>query len=55
MPRCGVLGTEELTKGGETVTDERGLSIAEIAFLDSTWRELMGRKKDQRGYLIRTG
>jgi hypothetical protein len=48
-------GNGRADKGGETVTDERGLSIAEIAFLDSIWLELMDRKKDQRGYLVRVG
>ena len=48
-------GMGRADRGGETVWDERGLTVAEIAFLDETWRELMGRKRDRRGYLMRLG
>ncbi len=40
---------------GETVADERGLTIGEIVFLDDVWRELMDRKRNKRGYLVRLG
>jgi hypothetical protein len=46
-------GEGRADQGAETVTDERGLTIGEIAFLDGAWRELMDRRKDQRGYLLR--
>ena len=45
-------GTGRADKGGETVTDERGLTIGEIKFLDEAWRHLMDRKSNKRGYLV---
>jgi hypothetical protein len=48
-------GTGRADKGGETVADERGLTVGEIAFLDSVWRELMDRNSDGRGYLLPLG
>lgn len=39
-------------RGGETVTNERSLSLSEIAFLDQLWISLMIRRSDNRGYLI---
>jgi hypothetical protein len=48
-------GTGRADKGGETVSDERGLTVGEIAFLDDVWRNLMGRKRNKRGYLVRLG
>jgi hypothetical protein len=29
--------------------------MGEIALLDDIWLELMGRKDDERGYLVRAG
>jgi hypothetical protein len=48
-------GTGRPDKGGETATDERGLTVGEIAFLDDLWRDLIGRKRNKRGYLVRLG
>ena len=48
-------GTGRADKGGETVSDERGLTVGEIAFLDDVWRDLMDRKRNKRGYLVRLG
>jgi hypothetical protein len=48
-------GTGRADKGGKTVEDERGLTVGEIVFLDEIWRELMGRKRDKRGYLVWLG
>lgn len=48
-------GIGRADQGGETVTDERGLSLGEIALLDGIWLEMMSRRKDQRGYLVRLG
>lgn len=45
-------GTGRADKGGETFTDERALTLREIALLDHVWSELMSRRSDQRGYLI---
>lgn len=47
-------GTGRADKGGETFTDERALTLHEIALLDSIWLELMSRRSDRRGYLIET-
>jgi len=46
-------GTGRADKGGETVLDERGLTLVEIALLDGVWSELMARKRDKRGYLLK--
>ena len=48
-------GTGRADRGGETVSDERGLTVGEIKFLDGVWRTLMDRKRNKRGYLIRIG
>ena len=48
-------GMGRADRGGETVPDERGLTIGEIAFLDDIWRQLMDRKRNKRGYLVRLG
>lgn len=48
-------GEGRADKGAETVTDERGLTIAEIALLDQLWCELMERKRNGRGYLTSFG
>ncbi len=39
---------------GDGITDERALTLGEIALLDSAWLRLMGRSRDMRGYLIRS-
>ena len=46
-------GMGRADKGGETVLDERGLTLVEIAFLDEIWRDLMDRKSNKRGYLLK--
>ena len=38
--------------GGETIEDERGLTVHEVALLDELYCWLMKRRKDKRGYLI---
>jgi hypothetical protein len=48
-------GMGRADKGGETVADERGLNVGEIAILDDVWRALMDRNSDGRGYLVRLG
>ena len=46
-------GMGRADKGAESVFDDRGLSVGEIQFLDAVWRQLMGRRRDKRGYLVR--
>ncbi len=48
-------GEGRADQGAETVTDERGLTIGEIKFMDGIWCELMARKRNKRGYLVRFG
>jgi hypothetical protein len=48
-------GTGRADKGGETVADERGLTVGETEFLDDVWRSLMDRNRNKRGYLLRFG
>jgi hypothetical protein len=48
-------GTGRADKGGETIADERGLTIGEIKLLDDIWSTLMARKRNKRGYLVRLG
>jgi hypothetical protein len=48
-------GMGRAPKGGDTVADERGLNVGEIAFLDDVWRALMDRNSDGRGYLLPLG
>ena len=48
-------GMGRADKGGETVADERGLTIGEIKLLDDIWSALMARKRNKRGYLVRLG
>jgi hypothetical protein len=48
-------GTGRADQGGDTLTDERALTIAEISLLDEIWLELMSKRHDQRGYLIQIG
>jgi hypothetical protein len=47
-------GTGRADEGGETLTDERALTLHEIALLDRIWIALMSRRPDMRGYLIET-
>ena len=46
-------GAGRADRGGDTVLDERGLTLVEIAFLDEVWSALMARKSDKRGYLLK--
>ena len=39
-------------KGGETIEDERGLTVQEVKTLDELYLWIMQRRKDKRGYLI---
>lgn len=41
-------------KGGETIEDERGLTVQEVKALDELYVWLMKRRKDKRGYIIST-
>jgi hypothetical protein len=45
-------GLGRADKGGETIEDERGLSVAEVKALDGLYRWLMDRRSDKRGYLL---
>lgn len=45
-------GMGRADRGGETISDERSLTLGEIAFLDQVWLQLMMRRQDHRGYLI---
>ena len=45
-------GVGRADKGGETIEDERGLSVAEVKALDWLYRWIMDRRSDKRGYLI---
>ena len=47
-------GIGRADKGGETIEDERGLSVAEVKALDGLYRWIMDRRNDKRGYLITT-
>ena len=39
-------------RGGETIEDERGLTVQEVKALDELYVWLMKRRKDRRGYII---
>ena len=41
-------------KGGETIEDERGLTVLEVQQLDALYLWLMRRRSDRRGYLLAT-
>jgi len=41
-------------KGGESVEDERGLTVQEVKALDELYVWIMERRKDKRGYIIST-
>lgn len=41
-------------KGGETIEDERGLTVQEVKALDELYVWIMERRKDKRGYIIST-
>lgn len=47
-------GLGRADKGGETMEDERGLSVAEVKTLDGLYRWMMDRRSDKRGYLLTT-
>jgi hypothetical protein len=47
-------GTGRKDSGGDTVEDERGLTLGEVKRLDELYVWLMNRRKDKRGYLIWT-
>jgi hypothetical protein len=38
--------------GGETIEDERGLSVGEVVFLDEIYGALMDLSDDRRGYIV---
>lgn len=50
MWRAGGFGRS--ARGGETVEDERGLTIAEVKQLDEIYVWLMRRRRYKRGYII---
>jgi hypothetical protein len=50
--RDGGIGRS--ARGGETVEDERGLTVGEVQQLDALYVWLMNRRKDKRGYLLWT-
>jgi hypothetical protein len=45
-------GLDRKDKGGETVEDERGLTLWEVRQLDQLYVWLMKRRRDKRGYII---
>lgn len=53
MWRAG--GSGRSARGGETIDDERGLTIAEVKQLDELYVWLMSRRRDKRGYIISSG
>jgi hypothetical protein len=48
------FGVGRSARGGETVADERGLTVGEVQQLDELYVWLMNRRKDKRGYLLWT-
>ena len=48
------FGVGRSSRGGETVEDERGLTVGEVQQLDALYVWLMNRRKDKRGYLLWT-
>jgi hypothetical protein len=42
-------------RGGETIEDERGLTVGELRQLDALYCWLMGRRSDGRGYVLSSG
>jgi hypothetical protein len=48
------FGVGRSARGGETVADERGLTVGEVRQLDELYVWLMNRRKDKRGYLLWT-
>jgi hypothetical protein len=48
------FGVGRSARGGETVADERGLTVGEVQQLDALYVWLMNRRKDKRGYLLWT-
>jgi len=49
-----LFGVGRSARGGETVADERGLTVGEVQQLDALYVWLMNRRKDKRGYLLWT-
>lgn len=47
-------GTGKKHKGGETLEDERSLTVGELAFLNEVYERLMRLRRDRRGYLIKS-
>ena len=47
--------TGKRDRGGETLEDERSLTVGEVAFLNEAYERLMTLRRDRRGYLIRAG
>jgi len=47
-------GIGRSARGGETVDDERGLTVGEVQQLDALYVWLMNRRRDTRGYLLAT-
>lgn len=48
------FGVGRSARGGETVEDERGLTVGEVQQLDALYVWLMNRRRDKRGYLLGT-
>lgn len=46
------VGLGRKDAGGETVEDERGLSVGEVAFLDEVYGAIMDLSDDRRGYIV---
>ena len=45
-------GLRRKDAGGETIEDERGLSVGEVTFLDEIYGALMNLSDDRRGYIV---
>ena len=49
-----LFGIGRSSRGGETVEDERGLTVGEVQQLDALYVWLMNRRRDKRGYVLGT-
>ena len=45
-------GSGRKDRGGDTVEDNRGLTVGEVAFLDAVYRRLMDLKRNKKGYVV---
>ena len=45
-------GTGRKDRGGDSIEDERGLTVGEVSFLDAVYQRLMKLRQDKRGYVV---